>query len=32
MFEASSRGVGFGVMVTGAGGLQPSAECGRFVL
>jgi hypothetical protein len=32
MSDAPSSGVGFAAMVTGAGGLYPSAECGRFVL
>ena len=32
MSDAPSSGVGFAAMVTGASGLYPSAECGRFVL
>ncbi len=32
MGSLPSRGVRFGAIVTGAGGLYPSTECGRFVL
>jgi hypothetical protein len=32
MSDGSSRGNGFDAFVSGAGGLYPKAECGRFVL